>query len=165
MDFDQFYVESKDRCLRAVLAGIGDLDTAQDLVDEAFARAWASWRTVGSHPAPQAWVVRVALNASVSVWRRKRRELPVAAEVMASLADPTDAGLGDRLVAREILTALKRLPLRQRQVVILRVFLDMDTAGTAEALGMAPGTVTAHLARAMAKLRSELAPLEEKGRQ
>jgi RNA polymerase sigma-70 factor (sigma-E family) len=165
MDFAQFYAESKDVCLRAVLAGVGNLDTAQDLVDEAFARAWASWRTVGRHPAPQAWVVRVALNASVSAWRRNYRERLVATDGMASLPDPTGTDPGDGLVAREIMTALQRLPLRQRQVVILRVFLDMDTASTAKALGMAPGTVTAHLARAMATLRSEFGTLEERGRQ
>ena len=38
--------------LRAVLVSVGDLDTARDLVDKAFARAWASWRTVSRHPAP-----------------------------------------------------------------------------------------------------------------
>ena len=39
---------------------LGDQDTARDLMDEAFARAWASWRTVSRHPAPKAWVVRTA---------------------------------------------------------------------------------------------------------
>ena len=48
----EFYRRSADGCLRAVLVSVGDLDTAQDLVDEAFARAWASWRTVSGHPAP-----------------------------------------------------------------------------------------------------------------
>jgi RNA polymerase sigma-70 factor (ECF subfamily) len=43
---------------------LADRDTAQDLVDEAFARAAASWRTVSRHPAPVAWVVRTALRAS-----------------------------------------------------------------------------------------------------
>lgn len=165
MEFAQFYAESKDICLRAVLAGVGDLDTARDLVDEAFARAWASWRTVGRHPAPQAWVVRVALNASVSAWRRTYRERLVDTDGMANVPDAAGADQGDGLMAGEIMTALKRLPLRQRQVVILRVFLDMDTASTAKALGIAPGTVTAHLARAMATLRNEFGTLEKRGRQ
>ena len=50
-----------------------------------------------------------------------------------------------------------RLPDRQRQVVALRLFLDLDTAQTASVLGIAAGTVTAHLARAIATLRQELA--------
>jgi hypothetical protein len=61
--------------LRTVLASVGDLDRAKDLVDEAFARAWASWRKVHRHPAPRAWVVRTALNVGVSAWRRRRREV------------------------------------------------------------------------------------------
>lgn len=68
----------------------GDRDAAQDLVDEAFARAWASWRTVSRHPAPAAWVVRTALNVSISRWRRRRREVP--AVDLALLADRPAAG-------------------------------------------------------------------------
>ena len=69
--------DSKDECLFTVLVSVGDRDTAQELVDEAFARAWASWRTVSRHPAPAAWVVRTALNANISRWRRRRREVSV----------------------------------------------------------------------------------------
>jgi DNA-directed RNA polymerase specialized sigma24 family protein len=53
------------------LVSVGDRDVAQELVAEAFARAWASWRTVSEHPAPKAWVVRTALNANISRWRRR----------------------------------------------------------------------------------------------
>jgi DNA-directed RNA polymerase specialized sigma24 family protein len=56
-----------------------------------------------------------------------------------------------------IMAALMRLPVGQRQVVALRLILDLDTARTAEALGIAPGTVMAHLGRAMEALRRELA--------
>jgi len=54
------------------------------------------------------------------------------------------------------MAALQRLPERQRHVIALRLFLDLDTAGTAKVLGIAPGTVTSHLARAIATLREEL---------
>jgi RNA polymerase sigma-70 factor (ECF subfamily) len=52
-------------CFFTVLVSVGDQDTAQELVAEAFARAWASWQKVGAHPAPQAWVVRTALNVGI----------------------------------------------------------------------------------------------------
>jgi DNA-directed RNA polymerase specialized sigma24 family protein len=64
-------------------------------------------------------------------------------------------GIEAGLVGQDLMAALLRLPLRQRQVVGLRVFLDLDTAATARVLGIAPGTVTAHLARAMATLRED----------
>jgi RNA polymerase sigma factor (sigma-70 family) len=56
-----------------------------------------------------------------------------------------------------VLTALRRLPARQREVIVPRVFLDLDIDATARQLGIAPGTVRAHLSRAMAALRNELA--------
>ena len=141
----------------AVLVSVGDRDTAQDLVAEAFARAWASWPTVSAHPAPAAWVVRTALNAGGSRWRRRRREVPVAD--LAIVADrPAGDAAGGGLDPR-IMAALVRLPERQRQVVALRLFLDLDTEHTARMLGVAPGTVQAHLGRAMASLRSELIPI------
>src|SRR5215469_18328639 len=78
LDFAEFYRRSRDECLRTVLISVGDQDTAQELVAEAFARACASWRTVSKHPAPAAWVVRTALNVNISWWRRRRREIVMA---------------------------------------------------------------------------------------
>jgi RNA polymerase sigma-70 factor (ECF subfamily) len=150
-DFAEFYAGSRDDCLRTVLATVRDVDKAQDLVAEAFARAWASWRRVSRHPAPRAWVVRTALNLSVSSWRRHRRELPLMDH------DAPADGLAFSRVDTELAAVLQRLPARQRQVVALRIFLDLDTAQTAEVLGIAPGTVTAHLTRALTALRTEFA--------
>jgi RNA polymerase sigma factor (sigma-70 family) len=160
-DFAEFYREAKDECLFAVLVSVGDRDTAQDLVAEAFARAWASWPAVSRHPAPAAWVVRTALNAGVSRWRRRRREVPVPD--LAIVADgPAAGGMADGCIDPRIMAALMRLPTRQRQVVALRLFLDLDTECTARALGIAPGTVQAHLGRAMAALRDDLIPTLQK---
>src|SRR5215469_16940875 len=155
-DFAEFYRRSKDECLFTVLLSVGDKDTAQDLVAEAFARAWASWRTVGRHPAPTAWVVRTALNANISWWRRRRREVPIPDP--AVIADLVYADSPGGPVDPRIMAALLRLPARQRQVVALRLFLDLDTGRTAETLGIAPGTVQAHLGRAIAALRADLVP-------
>jgi RNA polymerase sigma-70 factor (sigma-E family) len=156
-DFAEFYALAKDDCLRAVLASTGDRQAAEDLVAEAFARAWAAWRKVGRHPAPRAWVVRTALNTRVSWWRRHHREVTLG-RADATAMVPDDGGLVDS----ELMTALLRLPLRQRQVVALRIFLDLDTAHTARVLGIAPGTVTAHMARAVAALREEFTSAPEK---
>jgi RNA polymerase sigma factor (sigma-70 family) len=157
LDFAEFYRASKDECLCTVLVSVGDQDTAQELVAEAFARAWASWRTVSRHPAPVAWVVRTALNANISRWRRRRREISVpdlgTVAPQYSMQAPDDSSVDPRIMA-----ALMRLPARQRQVVALRLFLDLDIRRTAEVLGIAPGTVQAHLGRAIAALRGDLMP-------
>ena len=155
-DFAEFYRRSADDCLRAVLVSVGDTDKAKDLVDEAFVRAFASWRTLSRHPAPTAWVVRTALNANISWWRRHHREISVPDPGMA--ADLAAGAAADSPVDPRIMAALMRLPARQRQVIALRLFLDLDTARTAEVLGVAPSTVKAHLARAIASLRDDLMP-------
>jgi RNA polymerase sigma-70 factor (ECF subfamily) len=156
-DFAEFYRRSRDDCLRTVLISIGDQDMAQELVAEAFARACASWRTLSRHPAPAAWVVRTALNMNVSRWRRRRREVSVPDPgVVTDL--PAGEGPADGLIDPRIRAALMRLPARQRQVVALRLLLDLDTKHTAEVLGITPNTVMAHMTQALAALRTELAP-------
>ncbi len=163
MDFAEFYRSAADECLRAVVVSIGDQDTARELVDEAFARAWASWHAVSRHPAPKAWVVRTALNAGISRWRRHRREIPVPDP--ASVTDLPASGASAGMIDPRIMAALMRLPARQRQVIALRLILDLDTARTADVLGIASGTVMAHLGRAMAALRHDLQPeLEQENR-
>ena len=150
--FAGFFADSWEPCLRAVAASTGNMALDEDQVAEAFARAWASWPKVSCHPAPRAWVVRTALNTGASWWRRHGRETPIAGhdlEAAGSQAAGLDAA---------VLTALRRLPARQREVIVLRVLLDLDIDTTARQLGIAPGTVRAHQARAMAALRDEFAP-------
>jgi RNA polymerase sigma factor (sigma-70 family) len=151
LEFTEFYRSDRDLCLRAVLASVGDRLLAEDLVAEAFTRAWMSWPKVRRHPAPRAWIVRTALNTRVSWWRRRRRE--VALDDVHDVEDTRVGGLG---LDPAMLAALRRLPQRQREVIAFRVFLDLDTGATAGALGIAQGTVTAHLSRAVATLRRSL---------
>src|ERR1700733_12984622 len=143
LDFAEFYRKSKDECLFTVLVSVADRDTAQELVAEAFARAWAAWDRVARHPAPEAGVVRTALNAGISRWRRRRREVTVPDPGMIS--DPPMVSVAPSGLDPMIMGALMRLPARQRQVVALRLFLDLDTARAGQVLGIAPGTVQAHL--------------------
>ena len=154
-DFAAFYAATRDDCLRIVLVNVGDQDLAEDLVAEGFTRAWMSWRKVREHPVPHAWVIRTALNANVSWWRSRRREVALEGprRGLAAGSRPRITGLDGALV-----TALRRLPVRQRQVITLRLLLDLDTETTARVLGISGGTVSAHLKRALDALRGELGP-------
>jgi RNA polymerase sigma factor (sigma-70 family) len=154
MEFAEFFQDSWDACLRAVVAVVGSQQLAEDQVAEAFAKAWVSWRKVGRHPAPRAWVVRTALNTGASWWHRRSRELPLADRDITAPGDPRDG------VDATIVGALRRLPLRQREVIALRVFLDLDIEAIARQLGIAPATVRVHLSRAVTTLRHELTPTE-----
>ena len=149
-EFADFFQASWAPCLRAVVAVAGSPQLAEDQVAEAFARAWVSWRTVRRHPAPRAWVVRTALNTGASWWWRRRRELPLADHDLTAPGD-LDGGLDAALF-----TAIWRLPARQREVIALRIFLDLDTAAIARQLGIEAGTVRMHLSRGVTALRREL---------
>jgi RNA polymerase sigma-70 factor (sigma-E family) len=151
-EFADFFQASWEPCLRAVVAVVGRPQLAEDQVAEAFAKAWVSWRKVRCHPAPRAWVVRTALNTGASWWRRRRRELPLADHDLTAPGD-LDGGLDATL-----LTAIWRLPPRQREVIALRIFLDLDTATIARQLGIEAGTVRMHLSRGVTALRHELTP-------
>lgn len=151
-EFAEFFRASWEPCLRAVVAVAGSPQLAEDQVAEAFAKAWVSWRKVSRHPAPRAWVVRTALNTGASWWRRRRRELPLADHDLTA-----PGALGGGLNAT-LLTAIWRLPPRQREVIALRIFLDLDTDIIARQLGIEAGTVRMHLSRGVTALRHELTP-------
>ena len=119
-EFADFYRASRDSCLKAVTAVVGDRELAEELVAEAFARAWTSWGKVGRHAAPRAWVVRTALNLGVSWWRR-HREVPLAGHDAAAPAGTS--GMDPALIA-----ALRRLPARQREVLAEALNPAIDSA-------------------------------------
>jgi RNA polymerase sigma factor (sigma-70 family) len=155
MEFAEFYESARDDCLRIVLLNVGDRQLAEDLVAEGFAKAWVSWRKVRTYRAPRAWVVRAALNANVSRWRRRRREVVLDGHDVAVPAEESG------VLSGELVAALRKLPLRQREVVTLRLLLDLDTETTARLIGIAPGTVGVHLHRAAETLRSALPHLAD----
>lgn len=148
--FEDFYDAARDRVYRAVVLATRQPDRAEDATAEAFARALARWDRVARHPNPTAWVVRTALNSFVSGWRVWHREMRTLSDVVAV----PDEG---RSIDPFLLRQLWRLPRRQREVVALRVLLDLDTRETAKALGLAEGTVGVHLKRALDALRLALA--------
>jgi DNA-directed RNA polymerase specialized sigma24 family protein len=76
---------------------------------------------------------------------------------------PTAEGASGSPVDPRIMAALMRLPPRQRQVVALRLVLDLGTVRTAELLGITPNTVMAHMSRALAALREDLQPERQQG--
>jgi RNA polymerase sigma-70 factor (ECF subfamily) len=153
--FVDFYEGHRSRCLRAVVAHGLSRDEAEDAVAEAFARAWMSWSRVSTLQSPSAWVVRTAVNANVSWWRKRRRELPGV-----PCGDPADAS-EEPAYAVDLLRAIATLPPRQREVVVLRYLLDLDTDTAARSLAIAPGTVKAHLHHALATLRERLEDHQE----
>lgn len=150
--FEAFYEETRTPVFRAVLTASGARrDDAEEAVAEAFARAYLRWDKLRGHPNPAAWVVRTAFNHRISVWRRTRRE--VAAVRDAAVSDTE--GLDDHLTKH-----IARLPRGQREVLALRILLDLSTEQTAAALRVSEGTVKTQLHRALSALRRQLSVQE-----
>ena len=149
-EFAEFYAAAWGDCLRIVMVSVADRPLAEDLVAEAFTRAWASWQKVRGLAEPRAWVIRCAMNARVSWWRRYRHEVTLGNQ------DTTAATSQDLALDGSLVAALRRLPVRQREVIALRLLLDLDTSTTAGMLGMSASTVTTHLHRAVGALRRDI---------
>jgi len=148
------------RLLACARSFLPDLDEARDVVQDVWVRAYERRRSYSGSGSLLAWLLTMCRNASVSAIRsgtvRKRAKgtLGVARAVRpAAAADPsTDA---QRAEVRELVYgAVADLPERQRAVVTLRILEGKTTAQTAEALGIAPGTVKATLHHALRNLAS-----------
>ncbi len=147
-EFERFYRSTKDDLFRALIVVVREHGAAQDALAEAYTRALSRWDEVAKHPYPTAWVMKTALNYARSEGRlRAHVSSEDVPEIPFSDDPPTDP---------ELLRQVLALPECQREVVALRVVLGLDTARTAQVLGIAEGTVTTHLFRALNRLEQEV---------
>ncbi len=140
--FDEFYLGSRQRLLRCVYAVTGDMQDAQDVLQEAFARAWQNWGKVGGYEDPEAWVRTVAFRIAISRWRRaKNRITAYRRHGAADAVRPPD----ENTVA--LVTALRGIPEEQRKAIVLHHIAGRSVAEIAAETGVAEGTVKARLSR------------------
>jgi len=138
---------------------LGYRSEAEDVAQEAMARAFLHWPKVHLYAEP--WVVRVAGNLAIGSWRKTRRLAP-----LSDLEhDPrADGNVPTPLAAEhfELRRALAKLSKRQREVVVLRHLAGFSERETAQALGCSNGTVKQHGSRGLSALRELLgdAPAE-----
>ncbi|MFC7545062.1 SigE family RNA polymerase sigma factor [Plantactinospora sp. GCM10030261] len=150
ISFDEFYHASFRGLVVQLTAYTGDLGQAQDLVQEAFCRAFVRWSVVVTLDDPVAWVRRVAWNLAASRWRRLR----TARNYLLRQREEHTPGPGPDRVA--LVAALATLPARQRRVVVLHHLADMSIAEIARQEGVAEGTVKSWLHRARTTLATRL---------
>lgn len=147
--FEGFYAEHVTSTAAVVLALRGPRVGVEDVVQEAFVRALEGWGEVAAMERPDLWVQRVALNLATSRLRRLGAEARALARTAGRRDDPA-GGLPDG--DGQFWSAVRRLPAQQARAVALRYAADMPVADVAEVLGVAEGTVKAHLHRARARL-------------
>ena len=128
---------------------LGDRQTAEDVVQEAFCGLYRAWDRMSDHAHALGYVRASVLNGSRSALRRSRRVARPLAVPAAASAEATVLA-GER--QRETVAALRRLPPRQREAVVLRYFADLAEQETAVAMGVSRGTVKSTTSRALAAL-------------
>jgi RNA polymerase sigma-70 factor (sigma-E family) len=154
-EFVEFVTAQRTALVRmARLLTAGDGAAAEDLVQTTLTRLYLHWPRVRRAGNPVGYARTSLTHAFVDEQRRayKRRELTT--DVVTDRAAPDD----DRDLPALVLAALAQLAPRQRAVVVLRHFLDLDVAETARILGCTSGTVKSQNAKALDRLRSVLEP-------
>jgi len=142
--------------VRLALVMVGDLATAEDVVQDVFERLHRRWHRLDQPDSSLAYARSCVLNACRSVHRRSavaRKHAPhLTAGSLGAWADSTSP-LADR---SELAQALRELPRRQREVVVLRYYLDLDIAEIAAMLRISPSAVRSNCTRGLAALARNL---------
>ncbi|KAB2340821.1 SigE family RNA polymerase sigma factor [Actinomadura rudentiformis] len=150
-EFEEFYAHAVRSLIGQLFLVAGDLREAEDVVQEAFVRAWGARRKLDREGSPEAWVRLTATRLAISRWRRRTRSAEAWLRVGSAAAAAAEPGPDAVAVAR----ALRSLPARQRLAVVLFYVCDLPVEQVAAEAGMSAGTVKTHLSRG----RRALAPL------
>jgi RNA polymerase sigma-70 factor, ECF subfamily len=142
------------RLVAALYALTGDHAEAQDLVQEAYARALARPRQFLDVADPEAWLRTVAMNLARTRWRRRRLFDTLVRSGRVARPVETIPGVDPNRVA--LVAALQQLSQATRETIVLHHLADMSVHEVAAALGVPVGTVKARLSRGRAMLAALL---------
>jgi RNA polymerase sigma-70 factor (ECF subfamily) len=157
-DFERFYAATAGRLVGQVYAITGNLQEAEDAVQEAFVRASLRWGRIRNYDLPEAWVRRVAINLVRSEARRAGRRLRALIRHGLPQEVPGPSAGEDATVQ-----LLEGLPLRYREVLVLYYLVGLSIEETAKQLGAPIGTVKARLSRGRKAVAARLG--EERDRE
>jgi RNA polymerase sigma-70 factor (ECF subfamily) len=145
-DPEDFVREIRHPLVGSLALYCGDAAVAEELAQEALAKAWLRWDRLDD---PRAWTFRTAFNLATSWGRRRSAERRANRRSVAGASSEVDSA--DVLAVR---AAVAALPDRQRAVIVCRFFLSLDVRETAAVLGCAEGTVKAATHQALGSLRN-----------
>ncbi|MEU4420690.1 SigE family RNA polymerase sigma factor [Actinoplanes sp. NPDC024001] len=157
MTFEQFAVARLPSLLRYAVVLTGDRDLAQDVVQEVLARTQVKWKRISDADSPEAYVRRMVLNEYLS-WRRSwaARHVHAAGERLVEI-DDARGGVRDHadgvVEADALWNRLALLGRRQRAVLVLRYYEQLEDDAIADLLGCSPATVRSHASKALKTLR------------
>lgn len=154
--FEEFFEEQYVSVTRALVLLVGDGLEAEELAEEAFARAWGRWDLVREMASPAGYVYRTALNLNRNRLRHLARELRPHKR-----REPGPDLAADVATRDEVRRALAALPAPQREAVVLVEWLGLGSEEAGEILGIRPGSVRARVHRARATLREQFGGTDE----
>jgi RNA polymerase sigma-70 factor, ECF subfamily len=149
--FDVFYRDTCRRLLRFAYGLTGDPIEAQDMVQEAYARAWQRWRRLRRYEDAEAWLRLVVTRLVTDRWRwlGVRHAAAAADRPPPPVAPPSE----DTVL---LVGALRALPMAHRRALVLHYLLDRPIADIAIETGASVGTVKSWLSRGRASLAAAL---------
>ena len=157
-DVARLFRDRHAELVRLAALVVGDRATAEDVVQDVFARLCAKDLLPDRHPL--AYVRAAVLNGCRSVLRRRVLVLRHAGVQEPGLADLVQESAEDEAILaekrREVLAALATLPVRRREVLVLRYWLGLSEAEIASVMAISPGTVKSNAARGLAALARKL---------
>lgn len=151
-EFLAFMAESGPALGRLAYFLAGDVHAAEDLLQHTYVRTLAAWPRVRTGN-PHAFARRVMTNHRVDLWRRLQRERPTSARLPEAAVPDSSVEVAER---DALVLALRTLPTRRRQVVVMRYLAGLPEADVAEALDISVGTVKSTAARGLAQLKQAL---------
>ena len=158
--FERFVLGYSPILLRSAYLLCGNRAQAEDLLQLTLLRTARRWAV--AREAPEAYARRVLVNLSRDRRRwalRHPREYPLDLVHQPALADDPAQGIAERAA---VIRALRRLPSRQREVLVLRFYADLSVAETAAAMDASYGTVKSYTSRALLRMRELLADPADK---
>ncbi len=156
VEFDAWVAARGPALLRLAHLLTGNAADAEDVVQEALARALPRWSRISAVEDVDAYVRRMVVNAHTSWWRKfRRRESPSAAVDPRGSVDGPGTGPAPDERAR-VWQACRALPEDQRTAVVLRYYEQLEYAEIAALTGVREGTVRSRVSRGIAVLRAEL---------
>jgi RNA polymerase sigma-70 factor (ECF subfamily) len=166
-DFNALVEQHRPRVFRFLLASVRNRETAENLTQDCFIRAYQALDRFRGTSSVGTWVMQIAANlvrshessGRLKFWRRSLRQDADIGDLDLPIPDRRKSPEEQSLVreqVRAIWTAAAQLPARQRTVFLLRFVEDMDLLEIAEVTGMKEGTVKTHLFRALESVRARL---------
>jgi RNA polymerase sigma-70 factor (ECF subfamily) len=157
--FEALYERGFGIVVRACVGFTASSDYAFDIAQDAFVRTFLNWERAVKSADPLYYTIRVARNLSARRrWRRGFSQRILAK--MSSFGRREHEGVESETYL-DALAAIRSLPQRQREVIVLCALLEFDSSEAAQVLGISPSTIRVHLARARNQLRIALSRTKE----